>query len=211
MTTPLFADEGPSYYDAAYRHNSPFAKPGPYQAALNQEQEAAFRQWLHANRVEFDPNAKIVDYDMRGFWKDTGGAGTGREPDGSIGYPDNYKTPYDTTFSRESRYATANCPFAWKGDDLVDLRNGQLIFSRSPGPAPSTASAAPGHARGGSVGRASGCMGILHPNGGITPLPGGGTVRLQEGEELVLLTPTGVVRSGRVARRGGAIATIQHG
>jgi hypothetical protein len=131
MTKPLFNDEGPSYYAAAYKHNAPFAKPGPYQTPLSPTQEAAFRHWLAQNKVQFDPNATLTDYDMRGFW--LSGMRSGREPGGQVGYPDTYKTPYDTTFSGESKYATPNCPFKWVGDNLIDQRNGQLIFSRSGG------------------------------------------------------------------------------
>lgn len=129
MTQPLFSDEGPQYYAAAYGHNQPFARPGPYQTRLSPAEEQAFRVWVRSNAVPFDPDAQIADYDMRGFWKDTGGKWSGGH------FPDTYKTPYDTTFSRESKYATPNCPFVWQGDNLVDTRNNQLIFGTPTAPA----------------------------------------------------------------------------
>jgi hypothetical protein len=128
MSKPLFTDEGPQYYSAAYRHNAPFAKPAPYNTKLNPQQEKAFRGWVLNNHVPFDVNDPVQDYDMRGFWLSKAKAGT--EPGGGVGYPDTFKTPYDTTFSAESKYATANCPFVWHGDNLVDLRDGTLVFSR---------------------------------------------------------------------------------
>jgi hypothetical protein len=122
MTQPLFSGEGPEYYSAAYAHNAPFARPGPYQTPLTPAEEQAFLDWVKKNNVPFDPTAQTVDYDMRGYWRSTGGSWRGGH------FPDTYKTPYDTTFSAESKYATANCPFVWKGDSLVDQRNGQLIY-----------------------------------------------------------------------------------
>jgi hypothetical protein len=129
VTAPLFTDEGPPYYAAAYAHNRPFAKPPPYRTPLGPDRERQFRAWVAAKHVRFDPDEDPSDYDMRGFW--LSGAAAGREPSGAVGYPDTYKTPYDTTFSRESEYATPNCPFVWQGNDLVDMRSGQLIFRRS--------------------------------------------------------------------------------
>jgi TP901 family phage tail tape measure protein len=122
---PLFTREGPAHYDAAFKHNAPFALPGPYQTDLG-EDEAAFRKWVAKNRVLFDPDAEKVDYDMRGFW-----AAGGRQAAKNGHFPDTWKTPYDTSFSRESKYATANNPFGWVGDRLVDARDGQVVFRES--------------------------------------------------------------------------------
>jgi hypothetical protein len=122
---PPFHDEGPAYYRAAFRFFRPYAKPGPYRTKLSIADEARFRRWVRNNRVPFDVRAKIADYDMRGFWKRTGGRGWRR----GMHFPDTFKTPYDTTFSRQSKYAAANNPFDWVGDNLVDLRNGRIIFS----------------------------------------------------------------------------------
>ena len=125
--TPLFTQEGPPLYAKAYAHNAPFAKPGPYQTKLPPQQEQQFRQWVAANKIPFDPNAKTVDYDMRGFWLSHQAGGQGRAANGH--FPDTFKTPYDTTFSGESNYAKPGTPFVWKGNTLVDTRNGQIVFA----------------------------------------------------------------------------------
>lgn len=180
MTSPLFSGEGPQYYSDAYRHNRPFATAGPYQTALDPNRERAFRGWVQANQVPFDPNAPVVDYDMRGFWQDTGGAWKGGH------FPDTYKTPFDTTFSKESKYATPNCPFVWQGDNLVDLRNGQLIFGTPQ----------QGRAVGGPVGPGQRVgderVAVMDSSGRMTLAPNHGTVLLKAGERLMAVTPLGV-------------------
>lgn len=133
---PLFTHEGPRYYHAAYKHNRPFALAGPshwdwpYQTGLGSRKNAnEFAEWVRKKHVPFDLSARIVDYDMRGYWKKTKGRGWHR---GSH-FPDTFKTPYDTTFSHESKYATRDNPFYWHGDKLVDTRNGQVIFAADGG------------------------------------------------------------------------------
>lgn len=122
---PRFSSEGPQFYDQAYAVNKPFALPGPYTTKLAPADELMFRRWVAQNNVPFDPNAKVADYDMRGFWKDTGGHGW--RP--GAHFPDTYKTPYDTSFSRESRYSTPNNPRVWRGDTLVDTRTGFPFYA----------------------------------------------------------------------------------
>lgn len=131
----LFGHEGPDLYQAAYAHNRPFALPpidrgsGPYQTPLSDANEAKFRAWVKREQIWFNPNAAITDYDMRGYWLSVGGPKTGGPIHAQgVHFTDRFKTPYDTTFSRESMYATSNNPFRWKGDDLIDARTGQLIF-----------------------------------------------------------------------------------
>jgi hypothetical protein len=132
---PVFTEEGPQFYQRAFARNRQFAKPGPYQTALSPMQEAAFRLWVAKNNIPFDTGARTVDYDMRGYWlANAGRAPTAREPNGEIGFTDTFKTPYDTTFSAESKYATPNNPFRWGGpggNSLLDTRSGQTIFRRS--------------------------------------------------------------------------------
>ncbi len=126
---PTFTTEG-DYQDAA-RTNAPYAKPSkgpdPYQTLLAPHQEQQFRQWVKANKIPFDPNAGKVDYDMRGYWlaRQKGGS-SARAANGH--FPDTFKTPYDTSFSAESKYATANNPRDWQGERLVDASTGQTIF-----------------------------------------------------------------------------------
>lgn len=124
---PLFSDEGPAFYKRAYNHNLPYAVPQPWVTTLASFDEFSFRTWVAAFGVPFDPNAAIVDYDMRGYWHDfikPGGAWVRGH------FPDTWKTPFDTTFSAESKYATANCPFKWSGDRLFDTKTGELIFGQ---------------------------------------------------------------------------------
>lgn len=130
----LFSSEGPQFYDAAFAHNRAFAKPSSsnYQTDLSPEQEQQFRAWVKDNKVPFDPDAKNIDYDMRGYWLAMNNGQVAKWAGGNTHFPDTFKTPFDTTFSAESQYATADNPFKWQGDNLIDTRNGQLIFG-SPG------------------------------------------------------------------------------
>jgi hypothetical protein len=130
---PLFSGEGPEFYDRAFAENRRYAIDPPWLTVLSPADEASFRAWVSANRVPFDPNAEIVDYDMRGYWLDEikpGGVWDGDH------FPDTWKTPYDTTFSAESKYAIPSCPLKWEGDRLFNTDTGRLIFG-APAPAPS--------------------------------------------------------------------------
>lgn len=125
---PIFTGEGPEHYQAAYAHNAPFAVPGPYDTKLSPQEEPAFQQWVKQNKVPFDLADKTPDYDMRGYWQAMkAGKAEPWKGEGSH-FPDTYKTPYDTTFSGESRYAKPGTPFVWQGDNLVDQQTGKLIF-----------------------------------------------------------------------------------
>jgi hypothetical protein len=124
---PLFSAEGPQFYAAAFKHNRPFAKPGPYTTHLSDHEEAAFRRWVSRNSVPFDPNARLSDYDMRGFFKAMLRGAVPQWRRGSH-FPDTWKTPYDTSFSHESKYATVDNPFYWVGNKLIDKRTGQTVF-----------------------------------------------------------------------------------
>lgn len=107
------------------------AKPGPYKTALPMLDELKFQNWVKQNKVPFDDGPKS-DYDMRGFYKDmqSGKLATGLGPDGTIHYPDTYKTPYHKTFSNESIYATPNAPH-WQGNSLFD-KLGSLLVNEDP-------------------------------------------------------------------------------
>lgn len=124
---PIFPHEG--LYKQAYARNAQFARPnkiGGYQTPLLKPgQEAQFRQWVARNRVPFDPTASTVDYDMRGFFAENPKAAAAWRP--GQHFPDTYKTPYDTTFSNQSKYAVKGTPFVWKGNVLIDTRTGQVI------------------------------------------------------------------------------------
>lgn len=128
---PLFHTEGPTQYAKAQKHNAPFARHVPtingaqYQTPLSKPVERVFRRWLKTYQIPFAPNAKRVDYDMRGYFLASGAAP--HHP--GQHFPDTFKTPYDTTFSGESMYATPNTPFVWVGNTLVDRRSGQVVFN----------------------------------------------------------------------------------
>lgn len=130
---PLFNEEGPQFYQRAFEHNKEFAQPGPYTTKLSPDEEKQFRSWVKSNKVEFDPSEQVSDYDMRGYWKDIASKGKSEtainSADHQIHFPDTYKTPYDTTFSGESKYAKPGTPFKWEGNDLIDSRTGRKIFS----------------------------------------------------------------------------------
>ena len=126
INVPLFTREGPKFYAAAYAHNKNFGTGAPYWTTLDDADESAFRLWVAVSDVPFDPNAEIVDYDMRGYWLDI--IKPGGEWKKGDHFPDTYKTPYDTSFSGESRYAVPGTPFVWVGDQLKDTRDEQIIF-----------------------------------------------------------------------------------
>jgi len=131
---PLFTEEGQQFYPQAYQHNLPYAQGAPYRTKLSDSEEKQFRQWLKdtGNPSKFDPDAKMADYDMRGYWKEQASQGrnlTGINPvDQRLHFTDLYKTPYDTTFSAESKYAKPGTPFHWKDNTLVDTSTGQTVF-----------------------------------------------------------------------------------
>ena len=118
LQTPLFTEEG--NYAAAYRHNAAFAKTGPWTTPLTPQQRAAFSAWVKKYNVPVTP-----DYDMQGYFLSSGGA----PHTAGAHFPDTFKTPYDTTFSGESKYAKPGTPFVWRGNRLVDARSGQVIFA----------------------------------------------------------------------------------
>lgn len=120
---PSFNQEGPQFYAAAAKQNAPFAKPGPYDTHLDPLRELLFRAWAVANNVPFDPNAKVTDYDMRGLYQATNGAP--HAP--GAHFPDTYKTPLDTSFSAESKYAKQGAPM-WQGNTLIDALTKRPIF-----------------------------------------------------------------------------------
>ena len=126
----LFTGEGEEFYDRAYQHNQAFAQPGPYDTRLSPADEKQFRQWVKDRGVPFNPDAARSDYDMRGFWQ--GEPALVKQWQTGKHFPDTYKTPYDTTFSGESKYAKPGTPFVWQGDRLIDQRNGRVIYAPAP-------------------------------------------------------------------------------
>lgn len=113
------------------QRNSKYAQQANYFTALPPEQEMMFRQWVKQNKVPFNPEDAVSDYDMRGFWlglqNSDPRALTAINPnDKMLHYPDTWKTPYHQTFSNESQWAMPGAPM-WKGNKLV-LPSGEVVF-----------------------------------------------------------------------------------
>lgn len=131
---PIFSEESAANEGPAYRRNVKHAKPSAtgYQTQLDPKQEAHFREWLRnsGNPGEFNPESKRTPYDMRGYWLHlvkTGRLQTGQTKHGH--FPDAYKTPYDPSFSRWSKYAAKGTPLVWrKGNRLVNRKTGRVVF-----------------------------------------------------------------------------------
>jgi hypothetical protein len=109
----------------------PYTAPGRGTTKLSPPEEAAFRQWVATNRVPFNPDDPVADYDMRAYWRDVaarGGAGTAVNPnDHRLHFPDAYKTPYHQSFSAESIYATPQAPH-WISGDRLQRPDGKIVF-----------------------------------------------------------------------------------
>lgn len=120
--------------DPHLARNAPFAKPEPWQTQLEPKEEVQFRQWVAQNKIPHDPNDPKADYDMRGFWKaQQAGDPQAKRSTKNLHFPDTWKTPYHESFSNESKYAQPNTPFKWKGDMLIDERNGSPIYPAAAG------------------------------------------------------------------------------
>jgi hypothetical protein len=126
---------------ALFQRNQAYLADGQhtYNTVLTPEQEQQFRAWLadksdkqDLGRAEFDPNAKTVNYDMRGWWL---AASQGDEkaklvidPNDKLKHRNDYwKTPYHETFSAESQWAGQNAP-KWNDKDQLVAPDGTIIF-----------------------------------------------------------------------------------
>lgn len=119
--------------DDIYKRNQPYVKAGAsgFNTALPMADELAFRGWLQQNKVPFDPEAKVTDYDMRGFFKalqggDPAAQSAVNQYDNQLHYPDKWKTPYHESFSNESQWANERAPRWGDGDILADS-SGRVI------------------------------------------------------------------------------------
>lgn len=116
-----------------FARNQAWVRPGQhvFNTPLPPGDEYAFRSWVKANKVPFDPDAATTDYDMRGFWSALQHghpiARSAIDPnDKRLHYPDYWKTPYHETFSNESQWALPTAPH-WQGDVLIDSK-GNILF-----------------------------------------------------------------------------------
>lgn len=133
----LFSALGPDdRSNQAFNRNRKYAKPGGFVTALPPDQERAFRQWVAANKVPFQPDDQASDYDMRGYWRDVASQGTSETAvnpnDHQVHYPDTYKTPYHQSFSAESMYALPTAPVWINDHQLADPQTGAVIFDECP-------------------------------------------------------------------------------
>lgn len=97
------------------------------------EDEPKFQQWVHQNKVPFDVNAPVSDYDMRGFWKalkdgDPKAQSAVNQNDKKIHYPDYWKTPYHQSFSAESKFADPSKAPKWNEKDQLVAPNGSVVY-----------------------------------------------------------------------------------
>lgn len=131
-----FHREGPALYGKAYKTYKKWARPKtagtsnkPYQTRLKPHMEKKFRHWVKRQDIPFDTHARRVDYDMRGYFRHYVNHHTG-QPHHAAGqhFTDRYKTPFDTTFSSESKYANHRNPLVWHGNKLVNKRTGRVFF-----------------------------------------------------------------------------------
>ena len=118
-----------------YARNSKWVRPGEhsYNTPLAPAEELHFRKWLTDNDVPFNPDAKVTDYDMRGFWKalqsgDQRAASAVDTNDNRLHYPDYWKTPYHETFSGESQWANPEKAPHWNDKDQLVTPEGEVIF-----------------------------------------------------------------------------------
>lgn len=121
--------------DEIFQRNQAYINPNApkaYNTQLPLADELAFRSWLQQNNVPFDPEAKVSDYDMRGFYQglqsgDPAAKSAINAYDKQLHYPDKWKTPYHESFSNESQWANDNAP-RWGDGDILSNSQGRVIF-----------------------------------------------------------------------------------
>jgi hypothetical protein len=123
-----------SSYQSNQQRNAPYVRPGAdgFNTPLSQLGEMAFRQWVTQNRVPFNADAPVTDYDMRGFYQglqqQNPRATSAVNPnDGRMHYPDRWKTPLHQTFSADSQWATPVAP-RWNEQDQLVSPGGRILF-----------------------------------------------------------------------------------
>jgi hypothetical protein len=132
-TQPELEDQ--RWWGANLQRNRAFLNPGataPYNTQLPPQQEAQFRAWLTDNKIPFNPDLPVSDYDMRGYWAalQAGDPHAKQEVDPNDNrphFPDYWKTPLSPTFSSDSQWANPEVAPRWDGDNYR-LPNGQILW-----------------------------------------------------------------------------------
>lgn len=126
---------------AALSRNAPYVQPGAgnYNSLLAPLEEMMFRSWVQENKVPFNPQAGVTDYDMRGFYKalqsgDPRATSAVNPNDNRMHYPDHWKTPYHQSFSQDSQWAGPVAPRWNEQDQLVSPGGRILKDERAPRP-----------------------------------------------------------------------------
>jgi hypothetical protein len=115
---------------------APAAAAPSYKTALGPDDESNFQDWVKKSKVPFDPSPQS-DYDMRGYYKamvdnPSSVKQSKSDFDGTMHFPDTWKTPYHKTFSNESIYAPDDAPH-WEDNRLID-KTGKLVADETPAP-----------------------------------------------------------------------------
>lgn len=110
----------------------PFKPGSSYNTPLSPLDELMFRGWVQQNRVPFDTEAAVSDYDMRGYWlgqsrgQPMARASEVNQYDGQPHFTDYYKTPLHQTFSAESQWAGPQAP-QWINGSQLAAPSGRVI------------------------------------------------------------------------------------
>ncbi len=145
--------EGKADGGAIEARNRPYVRPVPatYSTDLG-TMEPMFRAWVAKNKVPFDLDVPVSDYDMRGFYRALASgdprAQSAVDPnDKRLHFPDDWKTPQHETFSNQSQWATEDAP-QWNKSDQLVAPSGHIIFDDKRANDPDRV---PGFAHGGRV------------------------------------------------------------
>lgn len=129
----LMSRPSPSQADI-YTRNQPYVAQGAggFNTELAPLQEMQFQKWVGDNKVPFDPNASVQDYDMRGFYRalqqgHPKAVSAVNPNDSQMHYPDYWKTPYHESFSGESQWAGPVAP-KWNDKDQLVAPDGRILF-----------------------------------------------------------------------------------
>lgn len=94
-----------------------------YNSSLSPKEEAAFVAWAQQfSKVRgYDVLKDLQDYDLRGYWKESGG-----KVDRSPHLTDRFKKPNHPTFSDESKYSGVASPFGgnFVGGQWIESEDG---------------------------------------------------------------------------------------